>query len=123
LRELGIPEPPGLEGRVPGSRTQVLADLHPDPLAAERYGGRYRHRLSALLEWPYKLVSSDGGERTLYRLAPSGVDETEHDDAALRERLQADLEVQRGTAPADVVPPERVDPATHEALRGLGYVE
>jgi arylsulfatase len=120
-RELGLVLPDPIEGRLPGEREVVFADLYRHGLALTISKERYDRRLEAAIAWPYKLVRSDRGATALSRVDGEG--ERPAADAAQVARLGAELDARRaGIVSAPLVRPT-VDEETKRALRELGYTE
>jgi arylsulfatase A-like enzyme len=125
----GVDPAPGMRGRdllagQLGGR-DLVAELHPDPLFAERV--RPREQRLSLLRWPWKaLIRRDGGV-SLYRLDrdPGEVDslaaEADEVGADLGERAARLARALDQTAAAP--PGQPPDPQTLEALRALGYAK
>jgi arylsulfatase len=121
--ELGIAVPDAVEGVPLGRRRSAFAELYRNPLSVSRYGKRYDRDLETVIDWPFKLVRSDRGERTLVELDARRLREGAHSDAARADSLATLLDVHRSKVGHAAAEPAEVDAETYEALRALGYVE
>jgi arylsulfatase A-like enzyme len=117
--ELGFEAPPGIDGVLPGERRQVTARLYRHTMAMRLSPERFDRDLEVAIEWPFKLLRSDTGERQLYRI--DGLSEHPAHEPGVAERLAAGLDARR--PPARATPAAAPDEAALRALRRLGYVE
>jgi choline-sulfatase len=126
LELLGVPAPPGIEGR---SLRRLLAAAQEAPRPVFAEGFAFDARLQAVIDGEWKAIRDLGSGRVaLYDL---GEDPGEASDVAAARpgdvaRLTGLLDAALGAAPAAQNPmplPQQVEPATEERLRALGYVD
>lgn len=126
--ETGISLPPGIDGLPLGQRRRALAESYRDVTAVKALGMRFDRDLTALIDWPWKLVASSKGKRRLHRLDDDPGEATNlAQDELQQERLEellAQLSAERAKlVPGESVAPRDLDPTVVERLRSLGYVE
>jgi arylsulfatase A-like enzyme len=125
LELLGVPAPPGLEGR--SLRPLLASAAAPRPVFAE--GFAFDARLQAVLAGDWKAIRDLGsGKLALYdlRADPGETRDVAAEHAEEVARMRSLLNAALGAAPAPQSPmplPERVEPATEERLRALGYID
>jgi arylsulfatase A-like enzyme len=121
LRELGLAEPPGVQGEAPpATRRELLAEVNP-------IGGSETGDWRARWDGRFKYLSSTLGDRYLFDLT---ADPRETRNLVSREPERAERAAQAlerafaalPPAPADARPVE-VDAETRALLRNLGYLE
>jgi arylsulfatase A-like enzyme len=118
----GLELPEGHHGVLPGDRKRAYLELHPSGANIALYGEGQRRTLGGVIEWPYKLLVSDRGEREWLLL--DGIEErsagTENEKA--RELAEALDAHRRRVGSAEVQHPV-VDDSIRDSLRALGYLE
>jgi arylsulfatase A-like enzyme len=121
LRELGLPDPPGVQGEAPpAARRELLAEVN--PIGTESDTGEWRARWEGSL----KFLTSTLGERHLYDLA-ADPDEARNlvprdPELAARQALALERAFAALPAPPADAAPVQVDERTRELLRELGYL-
>ncbi|MCA9511160.1 MAG: sulfatase, partial [Myxococcales bacterium] len=122
--ELGIALPADTSGVPVGARDLALAEEFPSQLFVKLGGERMQRDLVAGVRWPWKLIASSEGARSLFRIEDDPREASPLDDAAETAALDERIRALRSTLVApEVDRSRRMSPEAEQRLRELGYVE
>ena len=124
---LKVPHPSGIDGQsllsaAPAGRP-IVSESFPHPAIMDMHP-RFHRIERAIIEWPYKLISSTNGRRELYRLDvdPLEQQELDADRNPIAVRLAGRMDAWLDTAVAATGDAPSIDAETLERLRSLGYM-
>jgi len=123
--EVGFELPDAVDGVAVGARERVFAEAYRDPFSVSHFGKRYDRDLSALIQWPFKLIRSDTGSREVFDIARDGLEGRALRRVGVLNALEGALaeETSRLESPMESTPPGEVSPELQQRLRELGYIE
>jgi arylsulfatase A-like enzyme len=123
-KEVSLTLPDEVDGIALGERDFVLAEEFPNALFVKLGGPALDRDLFAGIRWPWKLIVSSRGDRSLYQLDGDFPELSSRDDGRVERDLARRIVETRAALERPAPAPGReMSPEAEQNLRELGYIE